>query len=268
MTTLNLTLIGLCGLVPNEFVPETPELDPFPVTAMRILVLDAAVLGAQLGVTLCPHQPQIIVGTGNNVQTFNLNQHTITIDGLAAGGTVELRPEYWEVARVNQVTANPVNVDDRFLSDLRGIGLVASLRIRTGEAKGIDPAEQELNFQNNPPYKKNFARKVHLALPLSGPGKLHFTPFGETTVEHSIDLVPNDGSVEVTLTNICDPAPEGNDRQGADFVAFYGLLSTYRGPRFLPMVVPTSHLRGEIRGEASGGGSGCVPCTYNDHPDA
>lgn len=275
MTTLNLTLRGLCGLVPNDFVPREPTPN-HPIRRLRILVLDAADLAARHQLNICHHDPRLIVGaSGNAQQIFALNRHKIEIEGLTVGQPIRLQREFWDVAQMNQVTKDPFEVGDDFLLDSPTAGVIASLRLRlaTGEVRGIDLSPQESDFQNGDAensYRKRFARAVHLRLQLDGPGKIHLTRFGETNPEHSIDLVPEGDSVDITLINLCDPAPPAAEPEGADFAAFYKLLPAYPGPLFVPVEsdLIRARARSEVRGEASGAQTGCVPTCYNDHPNA
>ena len=283
MTTLNLTIRGLCGLVPNEFVPPQPPTQPtaqpfFEIRRMRVLVLDAAPLAATHNLPICAHHPRLTIGSGSNAQVIALNGHRIEITGLASGQGVRLFPEFWDVAQINQVTPAPFQVADGFLAHPPGIaGLVASLRLATGDVIGFDPLPQAQVFANG--YRKNFAQAVHLKLPLSGQGQIRLTPFSSTApTPPPIDLVPDSGnSIDVRLSNLCDPGPSAlanaEDEEGGDFAVFYGLLHEYDGEFFVPKTPkrasqPSQRSSGEIRGEASGVHSGCIPCLYSDHPNA
>ncbi|HKI02905.1 MAG TPA: hypothetical protein VKK31_13100 [Thermoanaerobaculia bacterium] len=272
MTTLNLTLRGLCGLVPDEFVPNDPDPGRL-IRHMRVLVLDAAHLGQRVQQTLCPHLPRLIIGFGGNAQTVPLAQHNIRIEGLDPDRPIQLQSEFWDLAHMNDVTPEPFNVDKSFLQQNPVAGIVASLRVTDGVAGSFDRPPQVHAFGNPSNYRKRFARAVRLRLQLNGQGRIHLTRFDGSNPLPPIDLVPNaEDSVDVTLTNLCNDDPQDMPSEGADFAAFYGLLPSYDGPLFVP-VDPTSSLssplaRGEVRAEASGPQTGCVPAVYNAHPDA
>ena len=285
MATLNLKISGLCGLVPNEFVPPDPPTQPavrpsFPIRRMRVLVLDAARLAERHGLQICTHHPRLTVGSGANAQVFDLNGHRIEIEGLASGQPVRLFPEFWDVAQINQITPEPFRVADGFLTTPPGVtGLVASLRLATGDVIGIEPLSQEQVFANG--YRKNFSQAVHVSLQLAGPGKIHLAPFFSTNPPPPpIDLIPGaGGSIDVTLSNLCDPSPgllgggdaeEAEEAEGTDFATFYGLLHEYHGELYVPKVPPKPSRRspGEIQGGASTVESGCIPSLFSDHPNA
>lgn len=274
MTTLNLTLRGLCGLVPNEFMPEEPDTAPFPISRMRVLVLDAVKMGESRNLSLCEHKPQLIIGPPGNTQTIDLELYTIGIEGLAADGPIQLQPDFWKVARMNQVTRIPFRIDDGFLANPPRDGLIASLQLTSGVATGINLSSRILDFQNDVlrPYRANFASAVQVLLRLDGPARISLTPFDDTApVPPPIDLVPDSAdAVHVTLTNLCDlpeDAPMPQD-ESADFATFFGLLPKYDGPLFVPLDAPTRSMRGEVRGEATRIGGGCVPAVFNAHPNA
>lgn len=298
MPTLNLTLRGLCGLVPNEFVPSDRPHPGHRTRHMRVLVLDAADLGRRIGQTLCTHRPRLIIGSGGNARIIQLRRHDLRIEGLDTGA-IRFQRAFWDLAHMNQVTPEPFNVDNGFLQQQPRAGVVASLRVTGGEVGSFD--RMDLEFRNQTGYRKRFARAVRLRLRLNGQSKIHLTRFdGSVDPRSPIDLIPDAAdTVEMTLTNACDDAQQDDALQddaseislgGADFAAYYGLLPAYDGPLFVP-VEPGSSMasplvryekraRGkkrvrrekralhEVRAEASGPQTGCVPVVYNANSNA
>src|SRR4051794_4748213 len=186
MAIMNLTIRGLCGLVPNEPVPSEPDPGHL-VKVVRVLVLDAAKLGERENLTLCAHEPRLIIDLEGSPRIFDLKQHKIEIEGLDFSEPVQLQREFWEIAQINQVTNEPVDVSNAFFLDsLLNDGIVASLRIANAIVTGFDPAPQEFDFHNG--YKNKFARAVQVSLQLNQASKIHLTRFGESKPARSIDL--------------------------------------------------------------------------------
>jgi hypothetical protein len=300
MTTLNLTIRGLCGLVPNEPVPEEPDPE-HTVNRLRVLVLNAQKLGEREGLTLCPHEARLIIDPEGQAKTINLNQHKIEIDGLDVSQRVRFETDFWSIAQMNQVTKEKFDVADEFLREaVENDGIVASLRLPTGVVTGFDLSPQEQDFRNgSPSYRKRFARAVHVRLDLAGPGTIRVTPFDDGGQAESVSVADGTGSVDMVLTTLCDPAqedssptigdgisdvavfaeegalPTSGDESG-DFAVFYALIPAYEGDRFVPANSPRvsqatkgkAAARSMVQGGATSVHSGCVPAVYNDNSEA
>lgn len=269
--TLHLEVKGLCAFVPSQPVPILPE-DGLEIDRLRIFVLDAP--GGNVGgVTVCPHQPRLVVEHPNaDEEEVDLAGHRIDLDtGTLPADQQGLRLQlsFWDVAQMQQVDPTFVVDDGFFTNPPSRAGLAASLRLFAGSVFGIE-SDLQLTFPSTS-YHDNFALGVRVEIPIAGSsGTLTITPFAGG-MPRVVTFSPAAGSNSVTakLHNLCDGLDlhgvGGTDGEDSDFVMYYLLDPDFSGPRRIPRPMDGEVRRGEVKGEALDGGTTCIPVQTRSH---
>jgi hypothetical protein len=255
--TVNLTLRGLCALVPPEPIGDR-------LSQLQILVPDVRD-GATVGpFTICPHSPVVKFGPSSsaNRQWNFAGEEELELlkasDRTPPAGGISLLPEFKSVIRMARAAqTEPLQLD------LKAYPVIAALALSAGSMKGVE-IKEEVEFRASAAgpghYRDRFAHAVLIEILLEDETAVVFREARPNGRE--IELQPSGGksAVDITIENLCKPseAPHGEEPD-ADFAIYYKFLKGYTGEIFVPFPVHGSP-RGadEVVAEAVHPG-GCFP---------
>lgn len=268
---VNLTLRGLCALVPSETIQVdllgSAALPVQRIAEMKVLVLDASQSRIipnrdtpSVDLEVCAHLPILRYPSPGENRLSNfliLDGHRIEISDIDTAQPLEIRPSFKNWASMEKVLSdqnpNAARVAPSFLAADPVAGIAARLDLRSGivEAKKSEgvwdflpsPAEQVL-------YRDRFASEIQVSIPItSNQAELSIVKNGSVEDRQILRPRTANQSVSLLLSNLCFEEEERPQIE-EDFAVFYDLLTNYTGPIRVP------HL---IGGQNQGGGQGSVP---------
>ncbi|HEX9944728.1 MAG TPA: hypothetical protein VGG03_22190 [Thermoanaerobaculia bacterium] len=240
--TLNLTIRGLCALVPRETIRFGER---HSISKMKVLVLDARQKRAMTDRTpepleVCAHDPMLVYDHPEGPDgVWLLDGHRLEISDVDTEQPLEIQPSFKDAARLELVVGgrNAI-IPAQFLTPDPPPGIVANLDLVAGPADAIDPTQVwEFLPPPTPPYSGRFASAVRVLVPIKADAAvLRGVPVqGGRAFEDRVRPKGGRSSVDVMIRNICPPQARDEDRKREDdFAVFYDCLPSYTGALRVP----------------------------------
>lgn len=272
--TVELTIRGLCALVPSEVLRFEGEQT---IERMTVLLVDERKprvitdrTRTPIDLDICGHLPLLrYPRPGENKLSgfWILEGYRIDISDIDTAQPLVVRPGYGKWSQMSRVIPqSQARVDPKFLTPLPPAGIAATLNLENGF---IDAFDDTGVWEFQPPlvaplqpYRDRFAAAVSVSIPirtnqavLRAMDRSGSVSFQEVLQPRSTN--PPGNTVNLLLSNLCFEEEEDRNRTvESDFAVFYDLLANYNGIFHVPH-----------RGSGSGSAPGTVPGPANAGPN-